>query len=254
MACWAVCWAAAALGVAEAAAARAPAAPTMPGEDIAWVWDHQAPPLRAQAWAVTVTQLQLTSERLVERPRLRALPPAGQRRVTPVVHVEQAPRVPAAALNESQQAAIAARVLAAARSSSSGWVQLDFEARPAQRDSYQALVARIRRELPGTHKLSVTLLAWQCRSAAWIRPLAADELVPMFFRMGRETPLWLAQIQEGATDLQPRCRQEAAGFAPTLTPPAPWQAQWPRRYWFNLAPGGRTTWVDTLEFAVWPSP
>jgi len=254
VACWAACWAAAALSVAEAAAAPAPAAPIASGEDIAWVWDHQAPPLRAQAWAVTVTQLQLTGESLVERPRLRALPPAGQRRVTPVVHVEQVPRLPAAALTETQQAAIAARVLAAARRSSSGWVQLDFEARPAQRDSYQALVAKIRRELPGTHKLSVTLLAWQCRSAAWITPLAADELVPMFFRMGRETPQWLALIQDGATALQPRCRQEAAGFAPTLTPPAPWQARWPRRYWFNLAPGSSTVWADPLESAVWPSP
>lgn len=254
MACWAACWAAAVLGVAEAAAAPASAPPETAGEDIAWVWDHQAPPLRAQAWAVTVSQLQLAGDGLIERPRLRALPPTGERRITPVVHVEQAPRAPAAALSEAQQAAISARVLAAARRSSSGWVQLDFEARPAQRDSYQALLAQIRRQLPRTHKLSVTLLAWQCRSAAWITPLAADELVPLFFRMGRETPQWLALIQDGATALQPRCRREAAGFSTSVTPPAPWQAQWPRRYWFNLAPGASTAWTDTQESALWPSP
>jgi len=223
-------------------------------EDIAWVWDHQAPPLRAQAWAVTIVQLQLHDGRLLERPRLRALPPTGQRRITPVVHVEQQPRAPALSLNELQQAGIAAHVLAAAARSSSGWVQLDFEARPSQRSSYQMLVARIRRDLPMTHRLSVTLLAWQCKSAAWITPLAADELVPMFFKMGDETARWLTQIQAGGPTLQPRCRHEGAGFAAALTPPAGWQAQWPRRYWFNLTPGSSTVWPANLESTVWPSP
>lgn len=252
--CWAVCSAAAAASGAEPprAAPQRPAG----GEDIAWVWDHQAPPLRARAWAVTVTQLQLQGEGLHERARLRRLPPPEGRAVTPVVHVEQAPRATPGPLTPAQLSGIARRVHDAAATSTSGWVQLDFEARPSQRDSYHALVRQIRQDLPPRLRLSVTLLAWQCRSAAWIAPLAADELVPMFFRLGAQREAWMAMARDGGARLQPRCRA-AAGFAPdALAPgqPPSWQRQWPRRYWFNLRPGRATAWDPDLESSLWPSP
>lgn len=220
--------------------------------DIAWVWDHQAPPLQASAWAVTVTQIQLDGATLTERPRAKSLPPAGARSVIPVVHVEQAARHTPGPLNDAQRQAIARRVLSVAASSTSGWVQLDFEARPSQRDSYHALLRDIRAALPASTKLSVTALAWQCRSAAWMQPLAADEVVPMFFQLGRDSDAWLAQARSGGAELHPRCRQ-AAGFSPLLTPPDQLPASWQRRYWFNLQRGRATAWpADALQ-RVWPN-
>ncbi|OWQ91368.1 hypothetical protein CDN99_09380 [Roseateles aquatilis] len=230
------------------------------GADIAWVWDHQSPPASANAWAVTVVQMQLTPTSITERPRLRGLPAPLDRRVTPVVHVDPVPVPPrrppdaptlTVALNDAQQSAIVARMLDASQRSTSGWVQLDFEARPSQRDSYHALVRRIRAALPADRRLSVTVLAWQCRSAAWIAPIAADEVVPMFFRLGPDTRRWLAELERGAPALHPRCRDEAAGFAPQTTPPADWQRRWPRRYWFNLAAGTSTVWPVEAESRIW---
>jgi len=220
--------------------------------DIAWVWDHQAPPLQARAWAVTVTQIQLDGASLTERPRGRALPPAAGRKVIPVVHVEPAPHQAPAPLNATQRHAIAERVVSAAAGSTSGWVQLDFEARPSQRDSYHALIREIRAALPATMKLSITVLAWQCRSAAWITPLAADEIVPMFFQLGRDTDVWLAQALAGGPQLQPRCR-EAAGFSPDLTPPERLPSNWSRRYWFNLQRGRATAWSADAQQHLWPT-
>lgn len=220
--------------------------------DIAWVWDHQAPPLQASAWAVTVTQIQLDGATLTERPRTRTLPPHGTRTVIPVVHVEPDARRAAQPLTDVQRQAITRRVLGVATGSTSGWVQLDFEARPSQRDSYHALVRDIRAALPAATKLSVTVLAWQCRSAAWMQPLAADEVVPMFFQLGRDSDAWLEQAVSGGPQLQPRCRQ-AAGFSPSLTPPARLPANWQRRYWFNLQRGRATAWPADLQQLVWPT-
>ncbi len=220
--------------------------------DIAWVWDHQAPPLQASAWAVTVTQIQLDGATLTERPRGRALPPAGARPLIPVVHVEPAPHRAPEPLNDVQRKAITQRVVGAAAGSRSGWVQLDFEARPSQRDSYHALVREIRAALPASTRLSVTVLAWQCRSAAWIQPLAADEIVPMFFDLGRDAEAWLAQAQAGGPQLQPRCRQ-AAGFSPSLMPPERLPATWSRRYWFNLQRGAATAWTNETQQRIWPT-
>lgn len=296
MACWAACWAAVLSAAAElaapdaawaaepakastttasvapsaaSAAAGRSARPDAGSADIAWVWDHHAPPPRAAAWAVTVTQMRLTPDGIEERPRRQGLPPPGDRPVTPVVHVDPLPQLrrlvpagelydgrgadasPGRALNERQQAAIEQRVLAAARRSTSGWVQLDFEAVPSQRDSYHALVKRLRAALPTPTRLSVTLLAWQCRSSAWMDPIVADEVVPMFFRLGVDRVRWERELAAGATELHPRCRHEAAGFSPQDTPPADWQRRWPKRYWFNLARGKTTRWPPEWETRIW---
>ncbi len=291
MACWAACWAAVLSAAAELAAPGAAwaaepakdstnttaasagvgrtASPDPGPADIAWVWDHHAPPASATAWAVTVTQMRLTPRGIEERPRRQGLPLPGNRPVTPVVHVDPLPQprrqVPAGelydgrgadaspgrALNERQQIAIEQRVVAAARRSTSGWVQLDFEAVPSQRDSYHALVKRLRAALPASTRLSVTLLAWQCRSRAWMDPIVADEVVPMFFRLGRDTARWQRELAAGAATLHPRCRHEAAGFAPQDTPPAAWQRRWPKRYWFNLERGRVTDWPAAFEADIW---
>jgi len=211
------------------------------------------PPPDATAWAVTVTQMRLTPDGIDERPRLRGYPAPDGRPVTPVIHVDPLPaREAGSALNDIQQTAIVARVLDAASRSTSGWVQFDFEAVPSQRDSYHALVRRLRAALPASTKLSVTLLAWQCRSRAWMDPIAADEVVPMFFRLGRDAARWQKELADGARTLHPRCRNEAAGFSPQDTPPAEWQRRWPKRYWFNLARGRSTDWPTGAASAIWP--
>lgn len=238
VACWAACWAAAVV------AAEAPA-------DAAWVWDHQQPPRAASAWALTVVRLQLSADGVQAQPRRQV--PAGAQAVaiTPVVHVEPLPRGRGELL-PAQRATIVQWVRRAAAGSTSGWVQLDFEAKPGQRESYRELMREVRAALPKTLKLSATVLAWQCRSSAWIDGLAADEVVPMLFRLGADRERWREEARDGGRGWQPRCRQEAIGLAPQETPPAEWQSHWPRRYWFNLLPGARVAWPPDLENAVWP--
>jgi hypothetical protein len=196
-----------------------PAVPdrALPATRIAWLWDGAdalpaaaaGPALQA---AVVVQHLLLSGDRLLVRPRPRApaLPPGT--RVTPVVHVELSTVRPPAEPDRHSDAIVAA-VLQAARRSSSGWVQLDMETRPSQRAFHRQLVHELRRSLPADIRLSVTALAWWCREPHWLDELEADEVVPMFFSMGRDSETLRLLIAQDAEALHPRCRHAAAGFS-----------------------------------------
>lgn len=204
-------------------------------ERIAWVWDNARIPPWSQAHAaVLVRHVWLTGDEV--RTRSRADRPAmgPATRVTPVVHVEVSTVRPPV-ISAHARAAILDAMQHAAAHSSSGWVQLDMEARPSQREDWLALVRDIRAALPPGMRLSVTALAWWCRSGAWLDTLAADEVVPMLFRMGRDGPalrtLWLERPQR----LHLRCRAGALGTGTPEPLPDAVTARYARVYAFDAA-------------------
>ena len=212
-----------------AAAATAAAAP-LPADGVAWMWDgaRVPQPLPAEI-APVVRQILLRGRQVLVRPGHppRGLPPSV--RVTPVVHVEMSVVRPPEDI-DAHEAILVDAVVRAARRSTSGWVQLDLEAHPSQRAFYRRLVRDVRAALPQDTRLSVTALAWWCRSGDWLDDLAADEVVPMFFRMGRDGPALRALLADDPARLHARCRDEAAGFS--LQEPAAHRA-YRRTYWFD---------------------
>lgn len=155
---------------------------------IPWIWDlgNLPSPVPAEI-APVVRQVWLHDDAIEVRAGAHAgAPPAGVL-VTPVVHVELSWAHPP--VDPSRHAAeIREIVLRAAALGTSGWVQLDLEARPSQRAFQRDLVRDIHAALHGRVRLSVTALAWWCRAPGWLDGLDADEIVPMFFRMGRDGP------------------------------------------------------------------
>jgi len=223
---------AAALSISSAAAAAT---------DMLWVWHSSGAPKRAQDLAVLLDHLQLSGDAIEVRHRMRLLIVGKGVRVTPVVHVQSDPEnLPR--LGPRQTHAIASAILAASRRSTSGWVQLDFEALDSQRPYYFELIAVLRRELPPTIKLSATTLASWCDEPGLLDALAADEVVPMFFRMGAAAGAYQRRLQFAPERLSPRCRQQAAGFAVQDAPSPAVQQRYERRYWFNFK-----NWDDTAK-------
>lgn len=152
--------------------------------------------------------------------------------ITPVVHVEvdllHPPAVPVEFHDE-----IVGSVLKAAAASTSGWVQLDYEARPSHRVFYRKLVHDIKMALPPEIKLSVTALAWWCRSNAWLDGLEADEIVPMFFRMGKDSQRMNQLLANSPRSFHSRCSAKTAGFAVQEPPPPDIQQRYFKVYWFD---------------------
>ena len=201
--------------------------------DIAWMWDGaRVPrPLPAEI-APVVRHILFRGSQVLVRP---GHPPHGlpaDVRVTPVVHVEMSVVRPPVDVDAHEAIVVDAVVRAAARSTS-GWVQLDLEAHPSQRAFYSRLVRDLRAALPPATRLSVTALAWWCRSDAWLHDLPADEVVPMFFRMGRDGPAMREMLVTQPDRLHARCRGEAIGRS--LQEPFPVAAlpSFRRTYWFD---------------------
>ena len=211
--------------------AQAHAAPAV----IPWIWDGgQWPHDGVDEAAVVVDDVLLRGASMTLHPGSRRGEKPTALRVTPVVHVEMSQRDPPQE-PERFHDALRDLVLRAATRSTSGWVQLDLEARPSQRVFYQALVRDVHQRLGGQVKLSVTALAWWCESPEWLdaSALPADEVVPMFFRMGREAPSYREALVREPARLHPRCRAAAIGSSTTEPLPAAAFPTYARHYVFN---------------------
>lgn len=196
------------------------------------------PAFSRPAVAVVDRHIWLVGDKVLIRSGARPRALAQGTQVIPVVHVEIDPLHPPASLRPAGPAILDA-MRSAGRASTSGWVQLDLEARPSQRADYRALVHAVRTALPIEIRLSVTALAWWCRSPPWLDGLAADEVVPMFFRMGRDNAALRGIVARQPDSLHPLCRAGSAGFSRQEPFPGSVAARYRRTYWFD-----ETAWKD----------
>jgi len=211
-----------------------PDLPPAPGADaLAWLWRDAPVPAWSQAMVAVVDRhIWLAGDKVLVRPGARPKQLPHGAKVIPVVHVEIDALRPPSGLRAAQPAVLDA-VSKAALATTSGWVQLDLEARPSQREDYRALVRRIHDSLPRGVRLSVTALAWWCRAPSWLDGLEADEVVPMFFRMGRDNAALRGIVASRPQLLHPACRSGSAGFSRQEPFAAQVAARYRRTYWFD---------------------
>ena len=176
-------------------------------DEVWWYWDRPAAQLPSPApgvgAAVVTTHVIFSGEGFVRQPRRSALYLPGDVPTVPVIHVEVDPARPFAG-NAAQRDALRDAVIdVVRRGGSTGWVQLDFEARRSQREFWRAAVHAIKAALPASVRLSVTALASWCYGDRWLGDVPADEIVPMYFRLGQTRPSYELRSAGGVTE--PRC-------------------------------------------------
>jgi hypothetical protein len=160
--------------------------------------------------------------------------------LVPVIHVDASWRDPPA-LTQQQQSIIVERVLRAARNSPAHVVQLDFEVRRSQRAFLRGVVSAIRQQLAADTALSITALASWCAGDYWLRGMAADEIVPMLFRMANDDATLRKQLAQRPYFSRRQC-QGAAGLA--TDEPLP-RIETARYYYFSP-----TAWTPASWFAL----
>lgn len=195
-----------------------------------WYWDRPAQQLPAPppgvGAAIVTSHVYFSADRMRVIGRRSELRLAADVVIIPVIHVEVDPARPFAA-SAAQREALRAAVLDLVAIRRPPWVQLDFEARPTQREFWLASVRAIRASLPTDIGLSVTALASWCYGDEWLGDVPVDEIVPMYFRLGRAREEFEARSAAG--EQQARCLQ-AHGVADDE---AAWPAELPgRRYVF----------------------
>lgn len=227
------------VGPASVAPPRHAALQALPGR-MAWAWERPEDLrwLPADAGvAYVATSVGLQGDAVLLRPRANPLQVPRSAALVPVVHVDASTRQPPA-LSPAQRDAIVQQLLRAAQVSPTRVVQLDFEARLSQRAFLADVVRAARRALPADVALSMTALASWCAGDRWMQALPADEIVPMAFRMSRDSSTLRRQLAEHGRF---RACPQAIGSAtdeplPAVGPlrhyvfsPRPWTAS----AWFN---------------------
>jgi len=114
-------------------------------------------------------------------------------------------------------------------------LQLDFDCRASERPFLEGLVEGLKRRLPPSTALSVTVLASLSHAGSWIDTLPVDEAVPMLFRMGPDDYLVRKQLA-GRSFLKAAACRKAVGLS--LDEPLPPAAYLKERriYLFNPHP------------------
>jgi len=188
-----------------------------------WVWDRDDD-LRfidqsdtgAAFLAATVT---LGGDGVVLEPRRNPLILPERAFRAAVVHVETDRAAPPA-LSREQLRRFVEAVSAVGDEVPSNALQIDFEALTSQRAFLIDAIAGLRERLPGK-AISATALASWCNES-WTGRLAADEVVPMLFRMGYDGRRLRARLENGGDFRSETCRSSlgvATNELPAALPP-----------------------------------
>lgn len=207
-----------------------------------WAWER-AEDLRWLPDGVGVAYLaatiELSGRKALARPRRHPLLVRPETVRMPVIHVD-ALWHPSPRLTEKQREVILAHLLAAAENSTQKVVQLDFEARESQRAFFIELVRRARASLPRDVAFSVTALSSWCAGDYWLSELAADEVVPMAFRMGRDSEEVLHLLTRYRRFPRERCSVSIGSISDEPVLPVSTL----RHYYFSPKPWTQEIWLQ----------
>lgn len=168
-------------------------------EAIPWAWERREDLrfLGPRAIAHYAGIIELRGERTEVTPRLNPLLiDPGATRIA-VVRIET--RRPALTTAQREEAIRAILRLAGDAPA----LQIDFDAVRSERAFYGELLVALRARTKAT--LSMTALASWCMDDRWLASLPVDEIVPMFFRMGRESASIRERVARGQPLPEPRC-------------------------------------------------
>jgi hypothetical protein len=188
---------------------------------VLWAWDRDDDlrfiDTRDTAVAYLAATVTLRRDDVFVTPRRNPLAlDEGTRRVA-VVHVET-DHAEAPLLNAAQMRRFVDVLATFGGRFSHDMMQVDFEALASQRTFYIEALAELRRRLPDT-AISVTALASWCFTESWTGRLAADEVVPMLFRMGYDGRRLRRHFVDGGDFRSASCRS-SLGVATDELPPA----------------------------------
>lgn len=173
-----------------------------------WAWDRDDDlrmiDTRDTGVAYLAATVTLRGDGVAITPRSNPLAlPAGASRVA-VVHVENDRAAPAT-LSAAQLKRFVEALAVVGEEVPHRVLQVDYEATASQREFFIDAIAALRQRLAGA-AISVTALASWCLNESWTARLAADEVVPMLFRMGYDGRRARARLADGGDFRAGECR------------------------------------------------
>lgn len=137
------------------------------------------------------------------RRRVGTLRVPSEVRELPVVRIEPDLNIQ---LDSHHRVELVALLLQESERAGLGRLQVDFEALRSQRTFYRDVLQDLRRKLGREYPLSITALSSWCLGDRWMQGLPVDEVVPMFYRLGKSGPALRQNLRSGR-DLAAECRR-----------------------------------------------
>ena len=187
--------------------------------------------------AYVASSISLRGDQALIRRRTAPLLIAGATALVPVLHVDVSWHHPPAQ-SQGQSDTIIKELLRVAGNGNRNVVQLDFEVGRSQRAFLARTVAAARAQLDPRIALSSTALASWCLDDYWLQEIAADEVIPMAFRMGSAQHALRQRILQQGGFRKERCRA-AIGFS-SDEPMVAVSAR--RQYYFSPKPWTAASW------------
>lgn len=153
-------------------------------------------------------------------------------RVRPGVELIPVVRIEAhgAALDAAQLEDVVEIVGSVPRDPAFRGVQIDFDAKESERAFYRDLLARLSESYS---PLSMTALVSWCDEPEWLDSLAADEVVPMLFHMGRGSARYAERLRRDGRFRAERCN---GALGQSTDQVYPWAPRRKAMYWFRVEP------------------
>ena len=175
-----------------------------------WAWERPENLEFIDSHRVGVSYLALTinlsRKGIMTAPRLQTLEVPKSTYLEGVVHIETESGS-AAAFSSAQVDQVARCIQDTVNSLDLHAVQIDFDAKVSERQSYAALLRELRKRLPRNVTLSMTALSSWCLYDYWLADLPVDEIVPMLFSLGADEQKILLLLTRGQDFAADRCKQ-----------------------------------------------
>lgn len=174
-----------------------------------WVWERREDLSfinpRDAGVAFLATTIRIRTQTIDVQPRLQSFQVPPTTVLMAVTRIEISPDEHPL-LSWSQRQKVIETISRTARVEGVRAVQVDFDARQSERLFYADLLKDLRTKLPDTIALSMTALCSWCMFDSWISDVHADEIVPMYFRMGRDSTSVRTYMQRNGSFPEIRCR------------------------------------------------
>jgi hypothetical protein len=164
---------------------------------ILWAWEYPANwqflDTKQVGVAFLAAKALLIKDDVVYRPRAQVLAVPSKTYTIAVIRIESGR---ATSLSYNQLENLTTKILGTLSENKVNGLQLDFDARSSERTFYRQLLTTLRRRMPSNMPLSITCLASWCLGDNWIDDLPCNEVVPMFFSMGKDRQRMLSYLSE----------------------------------------------------------
>jgi hypothetical protein len=230
-----------------------------------WAWEYASDLRSINPHKVGVAYLAgkfiLRSDSVIVKPRIQKLTVPDGTFMSAVMRIEPDHANGGPSFSDAQLKDLTINIVSLLSKRKVQLLQIDFDARQSERPFYLKVLTELRKQLPYDMPLSITALASWCLGDNWLDDASCDQVVPMFFSMGKDRQRMLnylqnhpdfasvpMQVSMGLSIDEPDVLAQLNGLTSTtfLFSSKGWESERAKE-WINKIQSGGSSWKDLAK-------